>query len=412
MSSLANVSMPSPAHASHFFLQSQHLLPLKRKAENSSETQYPIVSSLKPNSLNDPSTLLPYRIVRYMATTCLEPFVKGAMKSIFNETKNEKEASTSCICNLIALTIIFAGHEKTKLLMERVRLVKRDEFNVKLPDKSHLPFFVDNFISSQTITALRNIFHDRDNFANDYTLARSPFVTSLFADLNPIVEKILTKASAKTDVTNEVFKKLTNAFREFKYDFNESIISSLKFDLCLNTKIVNQQTSIIYLVTIHVPFTYEFDDSKPISKEQQEFQEKTYYYHAFIIEQFRGISGILHRLHQTWEGGMTLLQYYQKMGYDNEEKGCLTLDEMLKFVNNLKLIVSPIDNLKDPLKPKTLSEMREGCFGYESKEEPIKWFFEPKKRVFKGMSMRFQTCEFNPSESLEKYNAFIRATKK
>jgi hypothetical protein len=348
----------------------------------------------EPTLLSLPSSLslLPFKVIKFMANQCLVPFVQSSVHHIRKRTITVQEARTSCILNMIALSIIFSGSYKAKFILDRLRYTTRVNMDIPLMDENKWQYCVNNLFSGRIIRAANKELPDRkitrefmDEQSNEYL---KPFLELTKPIINSCFE--IDKSSSKKEANEKIISNLENALMNLKYDFNRTIILSLKLEMEENQlKKVNDQTSFVYYLAIHVPKTHKNE------KDSIEF------YHAFVIEQFKTENSVLYRLYNSWINGMTLLEFFQKKNYGDSAEGCFTFEQISEFLNDVHRIVAPTTDQKE------IGGLREKCFGHNPLHMLPSISFDPQKRMLKGLSFRYVSSEFNPLECFDNFNNFI-----
>lgn len=339
-------------------------------------------------------SLLPYKVIKFMATHDLVPFVTTAMQHLYNRNINMEEALTSCVSNMFALSVIFSGEDKAKFIKNRMEQVFKQEFNLVV-NKTRLNICVQNLFAGHVIAIANRKLPNKpisQNFLDKVKhITSEKFVDFMISDFIQDYNNLQEAPNSKL-----IEKKLVNFFQQSKYDFNESVIRSIRSQMHLNSRKVNEQNSYIYYIGIHFPTNVDANDS----------DVEMSFFHAFAVEQFNSEKGILYRVYNTWQGAMTLLEYFQKKGYLDDDEGCLTHRQIKKFLLDLHRIIDPTTSSE------AKGDLRERCFGFDSLGQPPSVFFDAKKRILKGMSLRFVACKFNPKDTLENFNNFIQGSVK
>lgn len=339
-------------------------------------------------STQNSSPYLPFKIVKYMANFCLAPFVQSSAKFVFNRNLS-RHAKTSCIDNLYALTIIFSGMTKAKFLVnERLTVDFSIPIGVKLPGGSNWDFKVSHLFTGKAILDKR--IQENQQWSNISDEVKRQAAIDAFENvLQRTVEKCsqfqLSPSTQENDA--KFLSNLEIEFNNLKHDFNEGTFASLKNDILSNEHKVNAQASYIYYIAITLPVN----------------NGDTEFYHAFAIEQFSGLNGISHRLYNSWIMNMTLLEYFQKKGYRDQDEGCLTTEQMLNYIDDVHGIVSPITH------PADKSRLIKKCFFQTSYQHPPNIQFNPQSRTLKGIAVRYVAQEFNPKDTLDNFHEFIKA---
>lgn len=350
-------------------------------------------------SLKEEGVFTPFKTIRYMATHCLVPFVQAAARNMSQTTISVEEAQTSCLFNMRALSIIFSGIAKANFCMERINYTCDIPLRLALADKSLWSYTVNNLFSGRIILAAnRELPNDRltHEFANR---VKKECVQPYLEMTQPMIERCyhIGKVASLEEANAKIIRNFEEALTAFKYDFNRYVISSLQIEMHRNNwKGVNEQTSFVYYISIHKPITYEV-------REDEHSRKGNNYYHAFVIEQFKGSKDVLFRLYNSWRGAMTLIEHFQKKNYGDGSEGCMTYQQVCEFLKHVHLIVSPTTDQT------IISELRKRCFEYGSFGEPFPHFFDSKMRLLKGLSLRYVACEFNPKDCLENFHDFMQS---
>lgn len=332
---------------------------------------------------------LPYRVVKLMATTIPDAFVN----KIHKESLVKLQAETSCIHNLYALMVIFCGKDKADIIEKRLLLDTLIDVNIDLPNGGKWKLKVKNLFSGDSIIQLKKIIPDHlytnDNKNLHLQKSVNQSINRYLDYINPLVNKF-SKTNKSLDKDVSIISFLKTAIRD--YNFNLASLSNLYSTIMDNINLADKDNSYIYYIVI----------SQTLNKLEK--VHGWYIYHALAIEQYfsKSHNSNRYRIYQSWVDKMSLKNYFSKTGYGDLDEGSMSWLELSNFISMLGII----------LKGEPDEKLREKCFGYVEKDQPIKnLFFYSEENILTGLTFRFIETRITPGDCLQNFESALKNIK-
>lgn len=315
---------------------------------------------------------VPYRLIRLMATQIPYVFVN----SIYTQENLSKlQSETSCNFNLYAFMVIFSGKNKADLFYKLITLSTKANVYIELKNERNKYSFVNCFSGDVIIDLINNIPE------SNYT------AENIKNNINKSIQRPMSRLhnhliSASNNSSNFSLKRMAETAKE-NFDFNDNTLSNLKTSMTDHIRLIDPDNSYIYYILITLPHVWIPG-----------------IYHAFAIEQYFSIrkNVVLYRVYQTWFNNMTLKDYFAKKGYGDFDEGCLTKQEMDRFLIDLTKILKGDSN----------KILRKRCFGYVNEKSQIQHLMIDETYVrdkyLAGMVIRYIPTSFKPADCFQHFS--------
>lgn len=346
-----------------------------------------------------PSAYFPYLMVKEMTTHYAVRFVQASTQLLFQRSCTPREAETSCVLNLFALSIIFSGVKGAFTVKSLLGYHYKESIRVNLPNGERWYYNIDNLFTGNILTAYNKNIPHRCCLDAFIRYIQSTYLQHYFDSTHTLIDKCFQVAnpesSSKVQTTSTLISNIVNALKSLNYDFNKPVMDSLSYNLDSNSQQVNEKVSFIYFVAIIMPQSYCY-------KEVLEERDRKTFYHTFAIEQFQRQKGVSHRLYHAWIHRMTLNEYFQQQNYGNTDEGCLSLDQMHKYLTEVRGIISPHTHHSE------VPSLRQRCFGQATPGVPKAYYYDESKNSLIGLSLRYYYCKISPADTVENYREFMQ----
>jgi hypothetical protein len=370
----------------------------KPKKPENKKLWYPNVVRSMPQIL--PSAYLPYMIIKEMTAHYAVPFVQASSQLLFQKSCSPREAETSCVLNLFALSIIFSGVKGAVTVKGFLGYHHKESIGVNLPNGERWYYTIDNLFTGSILTAYNKNIPQRCCLDAFIRFIQSTYLQHYFDSTHTIIDRCFqvanTESSSKVHTNSTLVGNIVNALKALKFDFNKPIMDSLSYNLDNNSQQVNEKVSFIYFVAIIMPQFYCYKEVLEDRRDRKTF------YHAFAIEQFRSQNGVSHRLYHAWINRMTLKEYFQQQNYGSTNEGCLSLDQMHTYLTEVGWIISPHTH------PSAVPYFRQRCFGQATPGVHKAHYYDESKNSLIGLSLRYFYCKISPADAVKNSREFIR----
>lgn len=331
---------------------------------------------LSPPPQTSCASLIPFQIVRSLDSTQLHKWLERSIQFFVGNSVVD-DLPTSCIYQLVGLSVLFSGMEKAILIYKRMSSVFKTSFYI--PRSNNATFYPVKLVDLLGGACLVDI---EKYLPLDVPLQKRPnlvdffikhHVLDFYAHIDPQVKKCLDPAKTPAQALCDI----DHIFSRLDFAFNRKTIATLSRRMEANSAKLKPNRSFIYYCLL--------------------FITDGVVYHAFAIEQFyfKGKPHGLFRLYQSWVEQMTLQDYFKKRGYGETVEGCLDYSEMSDFLGNLHLLL--LNRKTSRIQMKEIDRMHEENFGVTSPPFPQpNLFFNRHEKALYGISLRWFCDEINP----------------
>lgn len=351
----------------------------------------PPISSINWSDETRPDNIVHLISSRYspifnIAAKRLSYFSSKPVGKAINPVKSIRLA-TSCIINVLALSVIFSGPQKTQGIMPKLMVSFKDDFQVSTPN-GPVMLNVDNLFTGAVLNRL-----DRHFFTSKYDY--DSLLSALNQHLDDVAKPfyaVLEKAFSDLVVDEKKHQKqLLGILKGIDYDFNAETFECFLRDIAENeTNQVNSGVSHLFYVVIQIP--------KPANRSGT-------IYHAFAIEKFwdSHTQKPAYRLYQSWLCKMTTAMDMEKRGYDKTKPWQWSRGEFDLFLQNLKLCIC-----KSARKHDEIFKAHLQAFGYAPEDDfNYHHSFNSDAMTFEGLSFRYFKDILNPRDIPANIKSFV-----
>lgn len=342
----------------------------------------------------------PYLTIKNMVQQGSGSFVQAAVEYLDKKVSSHRIAETSCILNLLALSIIFLGASEASKITALLSFSHKQPVDFVLPNGELWRYYIDYLFSGAILMAYNIKDLEGSHLeAMKMLIRQTSFRRYYETTLSGFIQCYQTKSiedSSNSQVNPIIIGNLNHALKWLHYDFNKVVLDIFKNDLASNSQHVSEKVSFVYFVAMLMPNNYPDPDI-----EGGKSSHKTFY-HALTIEQFQSPSGVAHRIYQSWINAMTLRQYFQHKQYRDCHEGCLSLEQMRKYLTDLGKILSP--NIDASIS----FGLQQRCFGVGTRFPIPPYYYDESQKTLKGISLRYIGRKICPQDAVKNYNEFIK----
>ncbi|HRD55899.1 MAG TPA: hypothetical protein PLC42_05835 [Parachlamydiaceae bacterium] len=349
-----------------------------------------IIRSLYPYAL--------FKIARVVSQKNIAEVIK--FTKLANLVSDSGLIHTDCFFNMLTLSVLASGVQKTKLVANRLYTSYKLCGYLKIQVKNVLMCMelkFDNLFSGPIIVDLNNNIFKEDE--DDKLRARFKLIYNNF--LSCINESLL-QCEYKESDDFKICKRKTSdniydVLDHFPYDFNQDTIHFLLNEIELNIEQVNEARSFVYCISINYP--------NPKRYEGKAFEYSVY--HAFAIEHYFSPQkkGSRFRIYQSNIRKMSLQEYIRQKGYQLfSDEGCLDYKGIIAYFDDIKLLLK--ESSKDHY-----DELCNRCFGSFLERQRTS-YYNINTQSIEGFSFRYKTESFDPKHCIKNMLEFVKEQNK
>lgn len=299
---------------------------------------------------------------------------KGALETIL----------TSCAINQYVLSILLLGEERAREVMNLLTMTTSE---------------VATFYSSDGTKKINFLFYHLLS-GNGVICQNEKYQDPSYQYVAEDVRDSL-KDSSEYIVPLEIFKENIQKSDLAFLNYNHNVINALEAEIKENSAKISSDVSYLY----HVAITGPRHSLVQTGTMDKILSETTGFFHTFILEQYYSPdeNKKMIRLHQSWQDTLTLGEYYEKVDYNDKDRGCFDSDGVKAFCENLRGLFS-FDEGPDY---KNQKNCLSSCFSVDKVIKPY-FFFRPDINLITGFSVRYVSSKVNPQECLDNIDEAIR----